>query len=70
MVSPPIPPHGGVMPHAVQIAQLGRIAFEAGQGVAAALAQPLYLRNKIAYTSEERRAMNANAHAGAAKAGA
>jgi tRNA threonylcarbamoyladenosine biosynthesis protein TsaB len=62
--------HGGVMPHAVQIAQLGRIAFEAGQGVAAAQAQPLYLRNKIAYTSEERRAMNANANAGAAKAGA
>jgi tRNA threonylcarbamoyladenosine biosynthesis protein TsaB len=62
--------HGDVMPHAVQIAQLGRIAFEAGQGVAAAQAQPLYLRNKIAYTSEERRAMNANANAGAAKAGA
>jgi tRNA threonylcarbamoyladenosine biosynthesis protein TsaB len=60
--------HGDVMPHAVQVAQLGRIAFEAGHGVAAADAQPLYLRNKIAYTSEERRVMNANA--GAAKAGA
>lgn len=58
--------HGDVMPHAVQIAQLGRIAFEAGEGVTAADAQPLYLRNKIAYTSAERREMNA----GAAKAGA
>jgi len=58
--------HGDVMPHAAQVAQLGRIAFEAGQGVTAAQAQPLYLRNKIAYTSAERREMNA----GAAKAGA
>lgn len=55
--------HGGVMPHAVQVAQLGRIAFEAGQGVAAAQAQPLYLRNKIAYTSAERREMHAKAGA-------
>lgn len=55
--------HGDVMPHAVQIAQLGRIAFAAGQGVTAADAQPLYLRNKIAYTSAERREMNAKAGA-------
>jgi tRNA threonylcarbamoyladenosine biosynthesis protein TsaB len=51
--------HADVMPHAAQIAQLGRIAFEAGQGVKAAGAQPLYLRNKIAYTSAERREINA-----------
>jgi tRNA threonylcarbamoyladenosine biosynthesis protein TsaB len=60
--------HGDVMPHAVQVAQLGRIAFEAGQGVAAAQAQPLYLRNKIAYTSAERREMNAGAAKAVAKA--
>jgi tRNA threonylcarbamoyladenosine biosynthesis protein TsaB len=51
--------HADVMPHAAQIAQLGRIAFAAGQGVKAADAQPLYLRNKIAYTSAERREINA-----------
>jgi tRNA threonylcarbamoyladenosine biosynthesis protein TsaB len=51
--------HADVMPHAAQIAQLGRIAFAAGQGVQAADAQPLYLRNKIAYTSAERREINA-----------
>ncbi|GAB2878257.1 tRNA (adenosine(37)-N6)-threonylcarbamoyltransferase complex dimerization subunit type 1 TsaB [Pseudoduganella ginsengisoli] len=60
--------HGDVMPHAVQIAQLGRIAFKAGQGVTAAEAQPLYLRNKIAYTSAERREMNASASAAGAGA--
>ncbi len=55
--------HAGVMPHAVQIAQLGRIAFAAGQGVAAAAAQPLYLRNKVAYTKAEREEMKAGAGA-------
>ncbi|MGK5023849.1 tRNA (adenosine(37)-N6)-threonylcarbamoyltransferase complex dimerization subunit type 1 TsaB [Janthinobacterium sp. RB2R34] len=43
-----------IMPHAVQIAQLARLAFAAGDFVSAAEAQPLYLRNKIAYTSAER----------------
>lgn len=46
-----------IMPHAVQIAQLARIAFAAGKVVTAAEAQPLYLRNKIAYTSAERLVM-------------
>lgn len=50
-----------LMPHARQVAQL---ALTAGPGVAAAEAQPLYLRNKIAYTSAERQVINA------AKAGA
>ncbi len=45
-----------VMPHARQIAQL---ALTAGPGVPAAEAQPLYLRNKIAYTSAERQVINA-----------
>ena len=47
--------HPAIMPHAVQIAQLARISFAAGAFVAAADAQPLYLRNKIAFTSAERR---------------
>lgn len=46
-----------IMPHAVQIAQLARVAFAAGHFVSAAEAQPLYLRNKIAYTSAERLVM-------------
>ncbi|MES2263165.1 MAG: tRNA (adenosine(37)-N6)-threonylcarbamoyltransferase complex dimerization subunit type 1 TsaB [Pseudomonadota bacterium] len=59
--------YADVMPHANQIAQLARIAFAAGLAVKAADAQPLYLRNKIAYTSAERRAMQT---AKAAEAGA
>ena len=51
--------HAEVMPHATQIAQLARIAFAAGATVTAADAQPLYLRNKIAYTSAERRDIQA-----------
>lgn len=51
--------HAEVMPHATQIAQLARIAFAAGKTVSAADAQPLYLRNKIAYTSAERRDIQA-----------
>ena len=50
---------GAIMPHAVQIAQLGRVAFAAGQAVPAAQAQPLYLRNKVAYTKAEREVMKA-----------
>lgn len=53
-----------VMPHAREIAQLGARALAAGQAVPAAGAQPIYLRNKVAYTSAERQAINA------AKAGA
>lgn len=49
----------GIMPHARQTAQLAVAAFEAGAGVPAAQAQPLYLRNKIAYTSAERLVINA-----------
>lgn len=48
-----------VMPHAIQVAQLGRLAFLAGQVVTPAQAQPLYLRNKIAFTSAERRDLQA-----------
>jgi tRNA threonylcarbamoyladenosine biosynthesis protein TsaB len=51
--------HAAIMPHAAQIAQLAAIAFAAGRTVTAAEAQPLYLRNKIAYTQAERRDMAA-----------
>jgi tRNA threonylcarbamoyladenosine biosynthesis protein TsaB len=51
--------HATVMPHAAQIAQLAAIDFAAGRTVTAADAQPLYLRNKIAYTQAERRDMAA-----------
>lgn len=43
------------VPHADQVAQLAALALAAGATVSAADAQPLYLRNKIAYTSAERR---------------
>jgi len=61
-------PAGGfaeVMPHAVQVAQLAAIAFAAGRTVTAADAQPLYLRNKVAYTQAERRDMAASKEGGA-----
>jgi len=56
--------HGDIIPHARELAVLAAPALAAGQGVPAAQAQPLYLRNKVAYTSAERQAINA------AKAGA
>jgi tRNA threonylcarbamoyladenosine biosynthesis protein TsaB len=52
--------HAAVMPHAVQIAHLGARLFEQGHAVPAAQAQPLYLRNKVAYTKEERAEMKAS----------
>ena len=48
-----------IMPHARQIAQLAVAALAAGAALPAAQAQPLYLRNKIAYTSAERQVINA-----------
>jgi tRNA threonylcarbamoyladenosine biosynthesis protein TsaB len=61
----------GILPHARELAQLGAAALAAGQGVPADQAQPIYLRNKVAYTHAERQAMNAGAmKAGATKAGA
>lgn len=53
-----------IMPHAREMAQLARAALAAGQGVPAAQAQPIYLRNKVAYTSAERLAINAAKAAG------
>jgi tRNA threonylcarbamoyladenosine biosynthesis protein TsaB len=51
----------GVMPHAVQVAQLGHLAFLQGHTVAARDAQPLYLRNKVALTTNERMIKSAKA---------
>lgn len=49
----------GVMPHARELAQLALRALAEGETVGAAEAQPLYLRNKVAYTSSERQVINA-----------
>ena len=48
-----------LMPHARQIALLGARAFARGESVAASLAEPLYLRNKVALTTIERAEKNA-----------
>jgi len=53
-----------ILPHARELALLGAPALAAGLALPAAQAQPIYLRNKVAYTSAERQAINA------AKAGA
>lgn len=54
-----------ILPHARELAVLGAAALAAGRAVPADEAQPIYLRNKVAYTSAERQAINA-AKAGAA----
>lgn len=59
---------GAIMPHAADIAVLAAIDFAAGRCVAAADAQPIYLRNKIAFTSAERQVINADKAAAAAAA--
>jgi len=56
-----------LLPHARELAALGVAALAAGRAVPADAAQPLYLRNKVAYTSAERQAINA-AKVNAAKA--
>jgi tRNA threonylcarbamoyladenosine biosynthesis protein TsaB len=48
-----------VMPHASQVARLAEVELAAGRSVSPAEAQPLYLRNKIAFTSAERQVINA-----------
>ncbi|QNA99560.1 tRNA (adenosine(37)-N6)-threonylcarbamoyltransferase complex dimerization subunit type 1 TsaB [Massilia sp. Se16.2.3] len=61
-----------IVPHARELALLGVRALARGEGLPAAQAQPLYLRNKVAYTSAERRVINAAkaAEAAAGKAAA
>ena len=48
-----------LLPHAREFAVLGVAALAAGRAVPADEAQPLYLRNKVAYTSAERLVINA-----------
>ena len=48
-----------ILPHARELALLGAAALAEGRAVPADQAQPLYLRNKVAYTSAERQAINA-----------
>lgn len=45
---------GTTVPHAAAVVALAASAFSAGQGQDAALAQPLYLRNKVALKTAER----------------
>lgn len=49
-----------ILPHARDLAVIGAAALAAGQGLPPALAQPIYLRNKVAFTSAERQAINAD----------
>jgi tRNA threonylcarbamoyladenosine biosynthesis protein TsaB len=48
-----------IVPHARELARLAVPALARGDAVPAAQAQPLYLRNKVAYTFAERQAINA-----------
>jgi tRNA threonylcarbamoyladenosine biosynthesis protein TsaB len=57
--------HADIVPHARELALLGLAALAAGGALPADQAQPLYLRNKVAFTSAERQVINA-AKAGAA----
>jgi tRNA threonylcarbamoyladenosine biosynthesis protein TsaB len=50
-------PH--IMPHATHIAHLAQIELLAGRAVNARDAQPIYLRNKVALTTQERQARSA-----------
>ncbi len=45
----------GLYPHASQVAGIGATLLEKGQGVLPELATPVYLREKVALTIEERR---------------
>ncbi len=45
------------VPHAAAIAALGVVQFAKGLGVDAALAQPFYLRDKVAFKTHEREAL-------------
>jgi tRNA threonylcarbamoyladenosine biosynthesis protein TsaB len=50
-----------IMPHAAQVARLAKLEFAQGRMLAAADAQPLYLRNNVALTINERLAKAAAA---------
>lgn len=48
-----------IMPDSTAVAVLAASAYRRGETAGASDAHPLYLRNKVAYTTEERRAMKA-----------
>ena len=48
---------GNALPMAENIAALGALQFSRGLGVDAALAQPFYLRDKVALKTSEREQM-------------
>jgi tRNA threonylcarbamoyladenosine biosynthesis protein TsaB len=60
--------HADILPHAREMASLGAAAFARGAALPADAAQPLYLRNKVAYTSAERQVINADKAAARAAA--
>jgi tRNA threonylcarbamoyladenosine biosynthesis protein TsaB len=49
--------HTGIMPDSRAVAILAEVACERGETLPAREARPLYLRNRVAYTTEERRLM-------------
>lgn len=53
-----------IMPDSTAVVALAASAYLRGETVGASDAHPLYLRNKVAYTTEERRAMKAKKEAG------
>jgi universal bacterial protein YeaZ len=53
----------GIVPDSAAVAILGKAAYQRGETIAAQAASPLYLRNKVAYTTEERRIMKEGAGA-------
>ncbi|NLC24666.1 tRNA (adenosine(37)-N6)-threonylcarbamoyltransferase complex dimerization subunit type 1 TsaB [Oxalobacter vibrioformis] len=49
--------HTDIIPGSTAVAILGKAAYQRGETISAHDASPLYLRNKVAYTTEERRIM-------------
>lgn len=55
--------HTDIIPDSTAVAILGEAAYSRGETITAREASPLYLRNKVAYTTEERRIMKEEAGA-------
>ena len=49
--------NGSALPHAADVARLGALAFARGEAVAPEFAEPAYLRNNVALTIAEQRAL-------------
>lgn len=60
---PVIVRHTDIIPDSTAVALLAEAAYRRGETIAAQDASPLYLRNKVAYTTEERRIMKEGAGA-------